>query len=994
MTVSRSFLHAFGGGEMSPEMIGRVDDQRRQQGAARIRNLIVTPQGPLTRRNGTRFVARAKNDDPVRLITFKFSADQALGVQVGPGYFRFLSQCATVLLDSVPRDYVTPKNISSGGFDGGTDQITFSAAHNLVTGDVIAFTDVGTTLPAEINLFQNYAVIVVSTTVIKIAVTVAAALAGTALNFTTSGGEAGRVHFVYQRRDLVRFLGVNFYCTREQPLDTTPTDPGTPISCTFAGNFVTTSGTHGFVPGTAVILAGAGLPPQVTAGVVYYVDDGTTTTTLALTEVYGSGVRISFSLGSGTIARANHWYALTDDIYEIPNDYTADDLQSLTWDSSFDVLTLAVRSHPPSELRRFGATSWEFVPVVPGQTIATPGQPTAVAEVGSTQTVANVTTAFVSGYVEFVMQADHFLADGDVVFWSGGGKINDGSTDYIGDGDFFYVVRTGFSATKFGLRERNGGAKVGATLVSGFLTVVGTITFRVTSLNSEQEHVYAISAVDENDLETSLSAERIVTNNLNVDGASNTLTWNAVAGAARYRIYKKTNGLFGFLGEVEDDGSSTFDFTDDNIAPDLGRTAPRFDDSLSGTDYPAATARFEQRRLFGGSTLFPQRIWGTRTGTESDQSFHIPVQDDDRIRFDIASREAEVIRHIVPLAQLLILTSASEYRVTPVNSDAITPTSIAVRPQTFIGASVTQPAIVNNTVVFAAERGGHVREMGFDSQQASYITGDLSLRSRHLFDGYEIRDLRLAVSPIPIVWAVSSSGLLLGLTYSPEEQIGSWHAHETTNGAFENCTVVSEGTFDNLYVSVARTIDGSDVRYIECIEGAPAATFNDSFFVDCGLTYSGAAATVISGLDHLEGETVVALADGVLRGPFTVAGGQITLPVAAVKVHVGLRMTSTLQTLPLLSQLPAFGQGNTKNIDELWVRVLDSSQFRVGTPSATGGDPRLVSVPKLTKAAAATLQVPVTVLPEWNQDGAVLLVQEDPLPWTLVCLTIRATAGG
>ena len=76
----------------------------------------------------------------------------------------------------------------------------------------------------------------------------------------------------------------------------------------------------------------------------------------------------------------------------------------------------------------------------------------------------------------------------------------------------------------------------------------------------------------------------------------------------------------------------------------------------------------------------------------------------------MAAREVNAIRHIVPLSNLLLLTAAGEWRVTSVNSDAITPTSVSVKPQSYVGSSNVQPLVVNNTALFAAARGGHIHD--------------------------------------------------------------------------------------------------------------------------------------------------------------------------------------------------------------------------------------------------------------------------------------------
>ena len=101
-------------------------------------------------------------------------------------------------------------------------------------------------------------------------------------------------------------------------------------------------------------------------------------------------------------------------------------------------------------------------------------------------------------------------------------------------------------------------------------------------------------------------------------------------------------------------------------------------------------------------------------------------------------------------------------------------------------------------MVYAAARGGHVRELGYNWQANGFITGDLSLRAPHLFDNFTISDMALAKAPLPIVWMTSSSGKLIGFTYVPEQQVGAWHQHDT-DGTFESVATVSEGNDDVVY---------------------------------------------------------------------------------------------------------------------------------------------------------------------------------------------------
>jgi hypothetical protein len=490
--------------------------------------------------------------------------------------------------------------------------------------------------------------------------------------------------------------------------------------------------------------------------------------------------------------------------------------------------------------------------------------------------------------------------------------------------------------------------------------------------------------------ESPASAVATCKNNLFTTGLWNTISWSAVAGASRYKVYKMQGGLYGYIGQTT--GTSIID---DNIAPDLGATPPIYETVFNPAgDYPAAVSYFEQRRCFAGTINKPQSIWMTRSGTESAMCYSLPIRDDDRIAFRVAAREANTIRHIVPLTQLLLLTSSAEWRVTSVNSDAITPTTISVRPQSYVGASNVQPVIINNSLIYCAARGGHVRELGYSWQANGFITGDLSLRAAHLFDTFDVLDMAYAKAPQPVVWFVSSSGKLLGLTYVPEQQIGAWHQHDT-DGVFESCTVVAEGGEDVLYCVIRRTIGGNSVRYVERMASRQFTDPADAFFVDCGLTYSGAPATTISGLNHLEGKTVSILADGAVHPQRVVTSGSITLDQAASKVQIGLPIVADLQTLPIAAQIDgSFGQGRYKNVNKVWLRVYRSSGIFVGSDASSLTEAKQrTTEPCGSPPALKSEEIQVLLSPSWADSGQIFVRQSDPLPLTVVSATAEVALG-
>lgn len=503
---------------------------------------------------------------------------------------------------------------------------------------------------------------------------------------------------------------------------------------------------------------------------------------------------------------------------------------------------------------------------------------------------------------------------------------------------------------------------------------------------------YKVTSVGTTGLEESdASSAGTITNNLLTTGNYNTITWTTT-GASRYNVYKQSNGLYGYIGQTD-----ALSFKDENITANLAKTPPITNNPFSGAGlYPGAVSYFEQRRCFAGSTNEPQNLRMTRSGTESNLSYSIPTRDDDSINIRVAAREANTIRHIVPLQNMVLLTGAAEWRVTSVNSDAITPTSISVKPQSFVGANNVQPLIVNNNIIYVAARGGHMREMAYNFQSGGYVTGDMSLRSPHLFDGYDITDLAYGKAPIPMIWGVSSNGKLIGCTYVPEQQVGAMHQHDT-DGLFESCCVVAEGAEDFLYLVVKRYINGAWTRYVERMASRAFATQADAFFVDAGATYDGAPATTVSGLTWLEGKTVSVLGDGAVMAPKVVTGGVITLEQPCSKVQVGLPITADIKTLPLALQLQdgSMGQGHVKNVNRVWLRVNRSSgvfagpdadnltQYKQRRTESYGSPPALTSD-----------EIEIVLTPSWQSGGQVFVRQADPLPLTIVSMTVEVDVGG
>ena len=102
---------SFAGGEISPNVYSRVDIAKYGVSLETISNMLVMPQGGVTRRPGTRYVAEAKSRvDDVRLINFIFSRDQSYVIELGDLYARFYMNGGQLVdsSTSLPYEIVTP----------------------------------------------------------------------------------------------------------------------------------------------------------------------------------------------------------------------------------------------------------------------------------------------------------------------------------------------------------------------------------------------------------------------------------------------------------------------------------------------------------------------------------------------------------------------------------------------------------------------------------------------------------------------------------------------------------------------------------------------------------------------------------------------------------------------------------------------------------------------------------------------------------------------
>lgn len=291
--------------------------------------------------------------------------------------------------------------------------------------------------------------------------------------------------------------------------------------------------------------------------------------------------------------------------------------------------------------------------------------------------------------------------------------------------------------------------------------------------------------------------------------------------------------------------------------------------------YPACACFYEQRLITASTDEDPDALWGSKQ-TEYDD-FTPGTGDSDPLSYKLQS---DIIRWLAPMGQLVVGTVNSEYRLGAQSSaESLTPTNIKITQQSRYGAANQDPISLGNAIIYSQRRGNadnygkRVRELRYDYSHDAFQGTDLTLLAEHI-TGDGIKKICFMCSPFPIIWACTSDGRLIARTYEPDQNILAWHYHPMDGLVKDICIIPGENQ-DDLYMIVERTINGVAKKYIEVLSDLDFGDdLEDAYFVDCGLTYEGDPATVITGLDHLQREEVTYLADGI-KGTATV--GDVTV---------------------------------------------------------------------------------------------------------------------
>jgi hypothetical protein len=366
---------------------------------------------------------------------------------------------------------------------------------------------------------------------------------------------------------------------------------------------------------------------------------------------------------------------------------------------------------------------------------------------------------------------------------------------------------------------------------------------------------------------------------------------------------------------------------------------------------------------------------------------------DQAIRKTIDS--SDPILWVKPDRELLLGTNLGEYKVSKVNpSEPLSGDNIEIVPQTYHGSAAVEPLQIGGVTIFVQRGGRKLRAAEYRFENDRYAAANMTIWARQITRG-GILQLAHQGEPEELLWGLRGDGALVAHAYMPEQEVKGF----TIGKRMEDATILSiqampstDGTRDDLWALVER----NGLRSHECLdrwwdedEGRAASS---ACFVDGALSYSGAAATIFTGFDHLDGMAAMVLADGAEVSGLSfgaVTGGiGFVLPTAAAEVTGGMAYTARVTTLkPEVPRPDGTSQGRLKKLVKLILRVIDTFGIRAGV---AGGD-TLENVfdrqatdpmdrgPSLINGDSD----PLTVGGGWTNDGRATIESRSPFPWIL-----------
>lgn len=566
---------------------------------------------------------------------------------------------------------------------------------------------------------------------------------------------------------------------------------------------------------------------------------------------------------------ATYWHPLTGDIYEIPSPYLTSNLTAadgtfrVDFEQTGDVIFFAHPGFPPYKLERLGVTNWIMEPadIVNGPFVGTdPDETTTVYASAATGSVT--LTASTAIFVADLLETLFLLEQ----------KKIDG-----------YAVWEPAKAVVIG-DERRSDSNVYRALNAG---TTGTV---------KPTHREGAK--------------------YDGDGA---VQWEYVHsgyGIARITAVAGTTATATVIDEIPSQAVGVLNAST-RWSKASWTPAQRF---------PSLVTIFRERLCF----LRGQEVWGSVAGSFEDFASRDGAETlpDSAFYIQIGSGETNAGVWMVASDALLVGTRGAEFAISEVTiTEVFGPGNIKATRTTKYGGRQVRPVLIGNSTLFVQPSGKRVRDMRPNpGVSGGYECFDLMVLSSHVTKG-QVTQMAFALEPSSVMWVCCKDGSLRGLTYLVEQDVLAWHPHQIGgNGLVESVCVIPspDGTHDQLWLQVRRTIDGSTHRYIEYLVrdwDEDTDALEDAVFSDSALTFDGdlpsATARILGGVTWAAGETgTVDLNFVPVAGD---VGDRLRIRIGSDEAFVQIDSATDPANCTFITAIPAGLQG-TLSSDVAWAR--------------------------------------------------------------------------
>lgn len=501
---------------------------------------------------------------------------------------------------------------------------------------------------------------------------------------------------------------------------------------------------------------------------------------------------------------------------------------------------------------------------------------------------------------------------------------------------------------------------------------------------------------------------------------------NMVGRVVRLTISKKPG--WGVISAVTDAKNAKIDIkkdiadTTETISWRLGAWYGTEGDGATA-HYPAAVAFHMERLYFGGGLYTPQTVQGSRPG---DFPVFSPTDDEDlvtddmAVMFSLATDELNSIVWLKSTDSLYIGTIGPEFKLTVGGSEVITPSNFQFQRISNYGSSRVEPQFIGNSIIFSQNSLRTLRELTYNFSTDKYVAQDISVLGEHL-TAPGLNSFNFQQEPHSIIWATQqvrenqladtverAGGRLIGLTYDKEQNVMAWHRHTIggTEVEIESVECVFNDTIqqDQVWFCCRRKLNNQYVRTVEVIDKdfRMESPLEEMYFVDCGIKYNayklpkdhedyGLGVKHLKGLNWLAGEKVRITVDGAMHPDKIVnEDGTLDLEYEGKFITVGLYAPAKYQSLYLDPEAGGtnFAQGHMQNIPKALIRFYRTMGGKFG-PTFDKMEPIEYRTPQDAMDTAVPLftgEKTVHFPSEWAHNSQVCVVQDDPLPMTILAI--------